>query len=130
MSKLDEYQQNLMADIRREADASGIFPVEAFFDRMTERLTLTETVRTTRREERARQTLTEGINAQTEVVKLGADFWRRALEWGLAQRSLTGEEQRVFQLCASIPRRLPDDRESRRALETLALLRGRGFGEA
>lgn len=39
MSELDEYHQNLMADIRREADASGIFPVEAFFDRMTDRLT-------------------------------------------------------------------------------------------
>ena len=39
MNELDEYHQSLMADIRREADASGIFPVEAFFDRMTERLT-------------------------------------------------------------------------------------------
>ena len=39
MTELDEYHQSLMADIRREADASGVFPVEAFFDRMTERLT-------------------------------------------------------------------------------------------
>lgn len=39
MSELDEYHQNMMADIRREADASGVFPVEAFFDRMTDRLT-------------------------------------------------------------------------------------------
>lgn len=39
MSDLEEYHQNLMADIRREADASGILMVEAFFDRMTERLT-------------------------------------------------------------------------------------------
>lgn len=39
MNKLEEYHRSLMADIRREADASGIFPVEAFFDRMTERLT-------------------------------------------------------------------------------------------
>ena len=39
MIELEEYQRNLMADIRREADASGIFPVEAFFDRMSERLT-------------------------------------------------------------------------------------------
>ena len=31
MSDLDEYHQNLMADIRREADASGIMMVEAFF---------------------------------------------------------------------------------------------------
>jgi hypothetical protein len=39
LSELEEYYRNLMADIRREADASGIFPVEAFFDRMTERVT-------------------------------------------------------------------------------------------
>jgi hypothetical protein len=39
LEHLEEYHQNLMADIRREADASGIVMVEAFFDRMTERLT-------------------------------------------------------------------------------------------
>lgn len=39
MNELHEYHQNLMADIRREADASGVLMVEAFFDRMTERLT-------------------------------------------------------------------------------------------
>lgn len=39
MSELREYYQDLMADIRREADASGIMMVEAFFDRMAERLT-------------------------------------------------------------------------------------------
>jgi hypothetical protein len=39
MNELEEYHQNLVADIRREADASGILMVEAFFERMTERLT-------------------------------------------------------------------------------------------
>ncbi|TAK39063.1 MAG: hypothetical protein EPO30_06020 [Lysobacteraceae bacterium] len=39
MAELDEYYQDLMGDIRREADASGIMMVEAFFDRMAERLT-------------------------------------------------------------------------------------------
>lgn len=39
MSELEEYHQNLMADVRREADASGILMIEAFFDRMAERLT-------------------------------------------------------------------------------------------
>ena len=39
MKELEEYHQNLMADIRREADASGILMVEAFFDRIAERLT-------------------------------------------------------------------------------------------
>jgi hypothetical protein len=39
MSELDDYYQELLADIRREADTSGVMMVEAFFDRMTERLT-------------------------------------------------------------------------------------------
>ena len=39
MSEIGDYHQSLMADIRREADASGIMMVEAFFERMTERLT-------------------------------------------------------------------------------------------
>ena len=39
MSNLNEYHRELMADIRREADSSGIMMVEAFFDRMTDRLT-------------------------------------------------------------------------------------------
>lgn len=39
MTELDDYYQELRADIRREADTSGIMMVEAFFDRMTERLT-------------------------------------------------------------------------------------------
>lgn len=39
MNDLDDYFQNLMADIRREADTSGVLMVEAFFDQMTARLT-------------------------------------------------------------------------------------------
>lgn len=39
MSEIHEYHRSLMADIRREADASGVLMVEAFFDQMTARLT-------------------------------------------------------------------------------------------
>lgn len=38
MSELDAYYRNLMADVRREADASGVLMVEAFFDQMSARL--------------------------------------------------------------------------------------------
>lgn len=39
MTALEDYHQELMADIRREADACGIMTVEAFFERMAARLT-------------------------------------------------------------------------------------------
>lgn len=35
---LEEYHRESLADIRRDADLSGVLMVEAFFDRMTERL--------------------------------------------------------------------------------------------
>ena len=38
MNELDAYYRNLMADVRREADASGVLMVEAFFDQMSARL--------------------------------------------------------------------------------------------
>ena len=49
MGELEEYHQNLMTDIRREADVSGILMVEAFFDRMAERLTEAGELETTDR---------------------------------------------------------------------------------
>ena len=39
MSELDAYHRELMSEIRRDADVSGVMTVEAFFNRMTERLT-------------------------------------------------------------------------------------------
>lgn len=39
MNGIREYHHSLMADVRREADATGIMMVEAFFDQMVARLT-------------------------------------------------------------------------------------------
>jgi hypothetical protein len=39
MSDLDEYYQELMAEIRYDADVSGIMTVEAFFEKVKDRLT-------------------------------------------------------------------------------------------
>lgn len=39
MSQLEEYHQNLLAEIRRDADTSGVLKVEAFFERMANILT-------------------------------------------------------------------------------------------
>lgn len=86
-----------------------------------------EEARATRREARSAKTLTEGIDAQSEVVTLGADFWRGALFWGRANRKLSPKDANVLQICASIPRRLPEDFQSKHALEVVRRLREHGF---
>lgn len=92
-------------------------------------LTLVETARTAKRDEKAKKAMTEGINAQSEVVTLGADFWKVLLAWGRERKRLTPKDQQILEVCASIPRRLPSDLQSRHALDALARMRDQGFGD-
>lgn len=92
-------------------------------------LILVETALTARRDEKARKAMTEGINAQSEVVTLGADFWKNLLAWGRERKRLTPKDQQILEVCASIPRRLPSDLQSRHALDALARMRDQGFGD-
>ena len=92
-------------------------------------LTLVETARTAKRDEKAKKAMTEGINVQSEVVTLGADFWKDLLAWGRERKRLTPKDQQILEVCASIPRRLPSDLQSRHALDALARMRDHGFGE-
>lgn len=92
-------------------------------------LTLVDNARTAKREEKAKKALTDGINIQAEVVKLGPDYWKEALSWGRAHKRLTPKDQQILEVCASMPRRIPSDLQSRHALDALARLRDQGFGE-
>ena len=92
-------------------------------------LTLTETARTAKRDEKAKKAMTEGINAQSEVVTLGADFWKQVLAWGRERKRLTPKDQQILDVCASMPRRLPSDLQSRHALDALGRMRDQGFGD-
>lgn len=92
-------------------------------------LTLAETARTAKRDEKAKKALTEGINAQSEVVTLGADFWKEVLTWGRERRRLTPKDQQILDVCASMPRRLPSDLQSRHALDVLGRMRDQGFDD-
>lgn len=90
-------------------------------------LTLVDTARTAKRDEKAKKAMTEGINAQTEVITQGADFWKEVLKWGRAEKRLTPKDQQILEVCASIPRRLPSDLQARHALGTLSRMKDQGF---
>lgn len=91
-------------------------------------LTLVDTARTAKRDERSKKTMTEGINAQSEVVTLGAEFWKEVLAWGRERKRLTPKDQQILEVCAST-RRIPSDLQARHALDTLGRMRDQGFGE-
>ncbi len=90
-------------------------------------LTLVETARAAKRDEKTKKAITDGINAQSEVVTRGPDFWKEVLSWGREQKRLTPKDQQVLEVCTSMPRRVPSDLQSRHALDILGRLRDRGF---
>ena len=86
-----------------------------------------EDARTNVREARSDKSIGDGIAAQSEVVKLGADFWRKVLDWGRAQRKVTPKELLLLNVCASMPRQLPTEFQAKQALSVVERLRVQGL---
>ena len=92
-------------------------------------LTLADAARETRRDEKARKIMIAGINAQSEVVNRGAEFWEKLLVWGREQARLSPKDSQILEICTSIPRRLPSDLQARHAMDILARMQEQGFVE-
>ncbi len=90
-------------------------------------LILPETMRTAARDSRAKKLLTDGIEAQTEVVQLGSEFWRRVMIWGRSERKLTPKDMQILQVCSSMPRLTPEPFQAKHALNLLVKLKDQGF---
>lgn len=90
-------------------------------------LVLIESARSNVRDARSERALTDGINAQSEVVTLGGAYWSKVLEWGRAKKRLTPKDLQIVQICATIPQRLPTDSQSLHAMKLLVRLKDEGF---
>ncbi len=82
-------------------------------------LILQENARTSERDQRKKQQAIDGISAQSEVVTRGAVFWQGVLARGIEKRKLTPKDQKILQICASMPRQLPSELQSKHALGIL-----------
>ncbi|CAI09754.1 conserved hypothetical protein [Aromatoleum aromaticum EbN1] len=67
-----------------------------------------------------------GIEAQSLAVRLGADFWHRVWEQGNAARELTMKEAQILKVCASLPRQIPTEKQSKHAITVLERLKEQG----
>lgn len=82
-------------------------------------LILVDLFRTREREQRKKKQEMDGISAQSEVVNRGAVFWQEILARGTKDKQLTLKEQQILQVCASMPRQLPSELQSKNALKVL-----------
>lgn len=90
-------------------------------------LTLKETAKKNEDDAKDRQREIAGIEAQSLAVRLGADFWCGVLEQGRAAGKLTMKDEQILKVCASIPRQLPSERQSKHAIAVLDRLKEEGL---
>lgn len=53
-----------------------------------------------------------GIEAQTMVVEAGAEFWSNVLNWCAREKEASEKERGILRVAASMPAKLPSDRQS------------------
>ena len=112
-------QQACWAQVMKQ----GIDWPEAFLDEL-----VSKDEQTSERVQAVRdQRVLNGIHAQTAVVNAGAELWRSVLAWGNEKRLLTTTELGCLRVAASIPNRIPTEKQSTRVLEALKKLHQEGF---
>lgn len=89
-------------------------------------LTLKDTAKSTERDQRTKKRVTDGITAQSEVVTLGAGFWRELLDRGTAGRQLSPKDEQILSVCASMPRKMPSDLQCKHAISVLKRMTDQG----
>lgn len=72
------------------------------------------------------QRLLNGIEAQTVVVRAGGPLWRTLKEWGVSRRLLTPTEASILDVAASIPNRVPSEKQCLIAIEALKKMHQEG----
>lgn len=58
------------------------------------------------------QKIDNGIEAQTKVFKLGAQFWARLWSWNQISKVLSLKEQDIVNIAKQIPKKYPSDKQS------------------
>jgi hypothetical protein len=84
-------------------------------------------VRGATKDARNLQKTDKGIEAQSEVLKLGFGYWLSLKKWGEPNRLFSPEEQKLLEIAIRIPATIPNPYQSRRLLEVRKRIEAEGF---
>jgi hypothetical protein len=73
------------------------------------------------------QRVSNGIERQTLVLSLGAEYWSKLLRWSMGNSLLTPDEQSIVKVAAAIPLRLPSEKQSWRLIDIRDKAEEEGF---
>ena len=73
------------------------------------------------------QSVVSGIQAQMNVVNLGAGYWQQLQNWGNKQLLLGPDEQSIVSVACNIPRKIPTEKQCIRLLQIKTRMEEEGF---
>lgn len=79
------------------------------------------------KEGRREAAIISGIEAQTNVITAGSEFWARLRDWGSANRTFSPREDGILKACLATPARLPSEKQCIAALHILEKARETGY---
>ncbi|MBD8065146.1 AIPR family protein [Devosia sp. PTR5] len=86
-----------------------------------------EEARAAQREGKREESMISGIEAQTKVIELGADFWGRLRLWTAPNRTFSMKDDGILKACSQLGRRLPSERQCVLAITILDRARAEGY---
>jgi AIPR protein len=72
------------------------------------------------------QRLLNGIEAQSMVVSAGCQLWQQLSEWGQTRKLLSPTEISILRLAASVPIKIPTEKQALKLIESIRKLRVEG----
>ena len=72
------------------------------------------------------QRMLNGIQAQRIVVESGTELWSDLKVWGMSSKVLSPTDMGILDVARSVPRRVPSEKQSLRAIDILRRLREQG----
>lgn len=73
------------------------------------------------------QKVNDGVDAQLKVVNFGAERWKKVIIWASSDHLLSPKEVSILNICSQIPLKIPTDKQSVVAVETIARLHKLGL---
>ena len=89
-------------------------------------VTLAE-LRSAEQEQKREATMISGIEAQSQVISLGGEYWGRLRAWARDKALISIKEDGILRACTVIPNRLPSEKQCIFALRTLEKYRSIGY---
>lgn len=72
------------------------------------------------------QRVDNGIEAQVKVIGAGGPAWQQVEAWGRERGLISDKESSILKICGASPAKVPSEKQSQAALETLRRLRTEG----